>query len=252
MDKFDVVVLRVMHGWMEIGDITRERLHEAATITHKDLGADTVVFITVPFTNNVKTLTTYEGVSMANAMIRDTVRTWHLDQNDTTALVLDYETYSNHVIWSNARSMGYDVSDPLAASDSTFNAEGTGFLFERLDQKTWPPSIPQVCAEKPGAGNGTYCDRNYLFSDGMHFCTKTLSARIGAGLACLLGCAYNRHGGTPSPSSLSSSSKREEEARNIGGIRACERIAHIRGLSFAERSRWRNCIFKARWNLRTK
>lgn len=219
MEKVDAVVFRVMHGWMTIEEITKERLHEAADIAHR-FGADTVVFVTIPFTNNVLNASILEGVSRANEMIWDTARTWRLVRNDTTALVLDYGTYSNHVIWANARHIGYDVSDPLTASDSVFDAEGPGFLFERLDQETWPPSIPHVCAKIPT--HRSHCDRNWLFSDGMHFCTETLSARIGSGVACLLGCVYNRRGGA-----LSLLDTHEPEQREKGHIddrlRSCER-----------------------------
>lgn len=204
VERIDAVIFRVQHGWMDISEITRERIIEAAEMAKKVLDVSTIIFITVPFTNNVNTIEIMEGVRKINDMIWDVARTWHTtrktqEHHDTTILVMDYATFSQHLIWTNARYMGYNVTAPLLhhgdydKQQEIFATEGPTFLLERLNTKVWPPSIPQVCSKQPTkASEGMYCDRNYLFADGIHFCTETLSARIGASVACLLGCVFNR------------------------------------------------------------
>ena len=68
-----------MHGWMTVEQITRERVVKAASMTRSVLGAQTIVFITASFTNNVLTKETYEGVSKVNEMIHDVANKWHLE-----------------------------------------------------------------------------------------------------------------------------------------------------------------------------
>ncbi|KAL7530037.1 hypothetical protein ACHAXR_004550 [Thalassiosira sp. AJA248-18] len=226
--KIDVVIFRVMHGWMTVEEITRERVVEAAELAHSVLGAETIVFFTVPMTNNVKTVDMLNGVNGINDMIRDVARNWHLQHNSTTVLVMDYAAYSNHVMWTNARQMGYNVSNPLDAAvlgdSKVFDLEGPKFLLERLKLKEWPPSIPMVCSKKPPPeSGGAYCERNILFNDGMHMCTETLAARLGSAIACLLGCVYNRRGGGSKTEENSDTTKSTLLERRELKIRACER-----------------------------
>lgn len=226
----DVVVFRVMHGWMTVEEITRERVVEAAELAHSILGASTIVFMTVPFTNNVKNDTIMEGVRKINDMIRDIARGWHRG-HDTVLLVMEYGAYCNHVIWTNARHLGYDVSAPLTADPGAFDREGPRFLQERLKKERWPPSIPMVCARRPPPeSGGAYCEQNLMFEDGMHFCTETMAARIGAGIACLLGCVYNRKGPETGPRRANNSTQLYSEGQ-ILKIRACERQCNEQFLS---------------------
>lgn len=44
--NFDVVIFRVMHGWMALHEITHERLVEAVELSHELLGTTTVVSLT--------------------------------------------------------------------------------------------------------------------------------------------------------------------------------------------------------------
>lgn len=190
--KMDACVFRVPHGWMRIDEITRERIIEAAELAHSLLRADTIIFLTVPFSNNVKTVEDLESVKQINIMIHEIANTWHLD-HDTKMLILDYATYCDHIIWTNARHIGYNVSAPLEVSESVLHEEAPNFLLDRLLQTKWPPSIPMTCAKLPTNDSGrVYCDQNLLFRDGIHICPETLAARIGTGIACLLGCVYNR------------------------------------------------------------
>ena len=238
--KLDAVIFRVMHGWMSVEEITRERIIEAAMLANSILGAETIIFITVPFTNNVKDAHMYEGVSKVNEMIWDVAENWYHDHPESIVLVMDYAAYSNHIIWANARHIGYNVSDPLTVVDSkVFDSEGPKFILERLNQNVWPPSIPQVCSKKPTSeSDGAYCERNILFNDGMHMCTETMSARVGAAVACLLGCVYNRKGQSSSSLVDSSLERMQKESvattklkTRIMKIRACERQCNSQFMS---------------------
>jgi len=217
IERFDVVVFRVMHGWMLIDEITHERLVEAIELANELLGATTVILMTIPFTNNVKTVEEMQKAEVINEDIREIAKSWHL-RNETTGvkhvLVQEYGNYYNHIIWTNARHLGYNVSSPLSASQFLFDMEGPHFLYDRLnDGGPWSPSIPMVCSDMQSLEiERSKCNRNYLFSDGMHTCPEKLASRYGANLACLLGCIYNGRAGE----SVEDSSLRETS------IRACE------------------------------
>ena len=218
---------------MDIKEITRNRIIEAAEMAKKILYVSTIIFITVPFTNNVATVEIMEGVRKVNDMIWDVARTWHTTRtkpnHDTTMLVMDYATFTNQLLWANAIDMGYNVTSPLLhhgnyeKQQEVFAKEGPTFLLQRLNNKVFPPSIPQVCTKQPTKeSGGMYCDRNILINDGMHFCTETLSARIGAATACLLGCAFNRKEDVTDKASTKSDADADTENRE-SQLRDCER-----------------------------
>ena len=212
---------------MKIHEITHDRLVEAVELSHELLGASTVVLMTIPFTNNVKTMEEMIKVEKVNDDIRQIARSWHERKNTEVkhVLVLEYGTYYNHIIWSNGIHLGYNVTHPLRATQEVFDTEGPGFVSDRLEEGgSWPPSIPMVCSDlKSLNSNGRKkCNRNYLFSDGMHTCPETLASRYSAGLACLIGCVYNRRKGVDISNST---------GINHGQIRACEKECNEQFLS---------------------
>jgi len=216
VQKFDAVVFRVMHGWMKSNEITHDRLVEAVELSHELLGAETVVLMTIPFSNNVLAVEDMNVVNRINADIRDIAQGWHL-RNSTGVkhvLVQEYGAYLNHIIWSNAKHIGYNVSAPLTMTEEMFDLEGPTFLYDRLETgKQWKPSIAQVCSERNWLGTEkAKCHRNYLISDGMHICPETLAARYGVAVACLLGCVYNRESGVDN-----------QQQHDEINLRACER-----------------------------
>ncbi|KAL7444590.1 hypothetical protein ACHAXH_006442 [Discostella pseudostelligera] len=198
VDNFDVVILRVMHGWMDLHEITYARLVEAVELSHTLLGATTVLLMTVPFTNNVKTIEDMIKVNEINEVMRSIARDWHLMRETNVGglqhiLVVEYGSYYNHIIWSNGRHLGYNVTHPIRATEFIFETEGPDLLLDRVQGGgEWPPSIPMICSDTSLLGpDRRTCNRNYLFSDGMHVCPETLASRFAAGAACLLGCVYN-------------------------------------------------------------
>jgi len=249
--NFDVVVFRVMHGWMKSHEITHDRVVEAIELSHELLGATTVVLMTVPFTNNVITVEEILKVKEINNDIREIARTWHTrtDYNGgvQNVLVLEYGTYYNHIIWSSAIHLGYNVTPPLRATEQTFDNEGPTFLLDRLQNVgEWPASISMVCSDTSSLGTErNKCDRNYLYLDGMHTCPETLASRYGVGLACLIGCAYNgRRTTNNSNNGKATNANREEDGQTINNnndndnvelhqqnMRACEQECNAQFLS---------------------
>ena len=86
-------------------------------------------------------------VNRINDEIRNIAEGWQLREHAGVrhVLVLEYEKFYNHIIWTSARHLGYDVSSPLHASQQEFEMEGQTFLFDRLkDNSEWPASISMV------------------------------------------------------------------------------------------------------------
>lgn len=215
VEKFDVVLFRTTHGWMSAKELTYNRFIEAISLAGQLLRAKTVVLQTIPFTNNIKTVGDWKEMYRINSMIRDIAKNWNHHNSTTTTsvkhvLVHEYGQYVNHIIWKNAKYLGYNVSDPIGANkDAILEKEGPTFLFDRLkDGQQFSASIPMVCSDLESLGvSRDKCNRNYLFSDGMHVCPERLSFRYGVGLACLIGCVYNR----------------DDDDPGQDGIRGCER-----------------------------
>mmetsp|Transcript_13328 Transcript_13328/g.28923 ORF Transcript_13328/g.28923 Transcript_13328/m.28923 type:complete len:177 (-) Transcript_13328:1038-1568(-) len=105
-------------------------------------------------------------------------------------LVLEFGNFTNQLLWTNARSLGVNVSDPRQVSGDTGweLKDNVTTLMTSLD---WGLRIPQVCADNINNTMTLKCIRNYISNDDMHWCTETIGARFTAGLACLLGCALN-------------------------------------------------------------
>ncbi|KAL7538445.1 hypothetical protein ACHAXR_008553 [Thalassiosira sp. AJA248-18] len=179
--KFDVCIIRVMHGWMPFQAITHERLVEAIELSGKLLGAKTVVIMTVPFTNNVKNKDNVNKMNAINEDIRQIARDWDASSKSGSGvqhvLVLEYGTYYNHIIWSSGIHLGYSgLTHPLKATQKTFDAE-MAFAQDRLKQRFFAPSIPMVCGDMTSleSKDRTNCNRNFLFKDGQHICPETLA-----------------------------------------------------------------------------
>jgi len=222
--QFDSVVMRIPHGWMDIPDITRERIVEAIQLSGENLGVQTVILTTLPLNNNVLTTSDWQGIHDINKIIRDIARTWTPVPGIGVQwiLVQEFGDFTNQILWKNAQHLGY------ATESTTDNApkkqqqqqhqqhdgwelSGGEFLLDRLPlaKRKWPPSIPMVCAEKP-APEAKNCIRNKISTDGIHWCIETLGPRYAASVACLLGCVYNGKG------------PRGSNDRDVGDVRKCE------------------------------
>ncbi|KAL9185706.1 hypothetical protein ACHAXT_003483 [Thalassiosira profunda] len=196
---FDAVVMRIPHGWMDIPDITRERIVEAIELAGESLGVQTVVVTTLPLNNNVLDSSDWQGIARINAMVRDIAQTWKPSPGGGVQwiLVQEFGELTNQILWQNARHLGYNTSSfAVKHEDKGWEQSGVDFLLDRLPlaKRKWPPSIPMVCAERPPKTTGKEgkdCKRNRISTDGIHWCIETLGPRYAASIACLLGCVYN-------------------------------------------------------------
>ena len=204
---FDCVVLRVPHGWMDLHEITRDRIVEEVELLHALFGARAVVISTLPFNNNVVTRSDWRHLIEINGMIRDVAKNWTKPPPNKEGvrwvLVQEFGNFTNQILWENARRLGYDnVSVPDFARQDAWEEAGAEFLLDRLQQagsipSKLSPSIPMVCSKPLSFKkiiNVTDCPRNKISSDGMHWCMESLGARYAASIACLLGCVFNGEG----------------------------------------------------------
>ena len=79
---FGAAIYHVMHCWMIHNKNTLDREVEAIELSNDFFGAKTVLVMTVPFENNVKTMEDYLAVHTINNDIQDIANKWHLLYKD--------------------------------------------------------------------------------------------------------------------------------------------------------------------------
>jgi len=219
--KIDACVIRLPHGWIQLQDITRDRLVQHINLCNKVVGAPTVIISTLPLNNNVETPYDWQDLIKINQIIRDIAQSWkppsHGDDGVRVVLVQEFGNFTNQILWKNAQFIGYNISMPDFAMDG-WEKEGTDFLLHRYSpDQQYAPSIPMVCGhpldswsaknETPPKGPCLY---NMISRDGMHWCIESLGPRYSASIACLLGCVYNgKH-----PDDITT--------KNVANVRQCE------------------------------
>lgn len=223
---YDAFVMRVPHGWMSLEQITREGIVEQIELANRYLGFSTVIISTLPLCNNAVTPSDWAKLGQINGIIRDIAHNWqppHPEERGVrTVLVQEFGNFTSQVIWSNARDIGYDIPAPDPSRPGWEN-EGADFLFDRLAiQGKWPPSKPQVCANRrqwytdnKGGGKNEQCDLNRISVDGSHWCVSSIGPRHSASVACLLGCVYNGR----------------TDGGEMEGVRECERSCNDQFMS---------------------
>ena len=212
---FDAVIIRIPHGWMDIPDITPERIMSAIQLSSENLSVQTVIITALPLNNNVLNATDLIGIHTINNMIRRIARTWKSGPETSVKWILmqEFGNFTNQILWKSAQHLGYDVTGTENNQQTDgWELSGVDFLLDRLQwaKRKWPPSIPMVCAEKPSMVDKN-CIRNKISTDGIHWCIETLGPRYAASIACLLGCVYNGKEETTTVS------------KNSEDVRTCER-----------------------------
>eukprot|EP00581_Thalassiosira_minuscula_P001575 CAMPEP_0183734918 /NCGR_PEP_ID=MMETSP0737-20130205/45159_1 /TAXON_ID=385413 /ORGANISM="Thalassiosira miniscula, Strain CCMP1093" /LENGTH=582 /DNA_ID=CAMNT_0025968537 /DNA_START=140 /DNA_END=1888 /DNA_ORIENTATION=+ len=223
---FDVIVLRLNHGWLTIAELTKERIVEAINLSKMNLGARTIIISTLPLNNNVLAPSDWEGVAKINQMVRDIARNWVPKEPGSAewVLVQEFGNFTNQVLRMNAEHIKLTNSSTPDFSQKEWELGGTDFLLKRLSAATyWYPSIAMVCAEQtfPTINDKKKkvdeCIRNKISRDGCHWCADTIGPRYSASVACLLGCVHN--GREPS------------FVEDMGMVRQCERSCNERFMS---------------------
>lgn len=144
--KFHAIILRPPGpGWMKLHEITRARILESIQLLHKLFHVETVILSTLMFNNNVLNTQDWRDMLAINDMIRDIARTWDGSASGVKfVLVQDLASFTNEILWMNARHLGYNVT-------SSWEQKGSEFLLHRLEMKSWKfnPSISMVCNTPP-------------------------------------------------------------------------------------------------------
>ncbi|KAL9182202.1 hypothetical protein ACHAXT_012854 [Thalassiosira profunda] len=225
---FDACVLRPQHGWMALGDITRDRIEEEIRLCGKTAGAQTAIVSTLPLNNNVLTPEDWDGILRINEQIRDIALEWNASAADEVrwVLVQEFGNLTNQILWRNAKHIGYNITMPDFSQSNGWERQGSEFLLHRYHgikgNQQHAPSIPMVCAyhiDQPfSTKNETagQCFFNKISRDGMHWCVETFGPRYAVSVACLLGCVYN--GGGP-------------DVAGDAGVRRCEHECNDRFMS---------------------
>ena len=203
-------------GWMAPSTITREGLEETITLCRDYLGVETVVIMTINFTNDVHNPAEWTWASNMNSIIRELAQVFNKNAtahgSNFHIQIMEFGNFTTQVHWANARTilsstgLSYEypnLDKPNVSIQDYDQKEEAQFLFDRF--KPWhvqdkhPQSIPTVC----GKMNDEYidtdrgdirknCTRNAIMDDGLHWCMSSVGPRYHAGLSCLLGCVYNR------------------------------------------------------------
>jgi hypothetical protein len=181
--SFDAMVFRIPHGWIPLKAITAKALNETVQLAHKLFGVSVVVFISLPFVNNVVTMKDLKRLKEKNDLLRDFVQSWQNDGGGGGVkhlLLLEFGDFADSLMEWNARLLGFDTS----VANYTMEALS---CCPRLKIKQ---SIAQLCSIRVPIGTRD-CEGNAISIDGMHWCMKTIGGRFFAGASCLLACAYN-------------------------------------------------------------
>jgi hypothetical protein len=144
-----------------------------------------VIFVTIPFDNDVGAMWRFEAI---NKMVRNFCKSWkpsNATMGVQQVLYLDFRALMHDLIKTNAHHIGI-----AGTNDTTY-------MMQRLNFTPFPPSIAQACAELPSDVYQRSCKRTVISADGKHPCMETVGARINAGLACLLNCAFDEDLTTP-------------------------------------------------------
>jgi hypothetical protein len=204
--SFDAMVIRIPHGWIPLRNITAKALNETVQLAHELFGVSVIVFISLPFVNNVVTMEDLRMLKEKNDLLREFVRSW---QNDGGAggvqhlLLLEFGDFADSLMEWNARLMGFDTSATNYTMDSLSCRPGKGhdvcrkvrvdvanYKMENLYGGPFKKSIAQLCSSRVPMKRRK-CERNSISNDGMHWCMETIGSRFIAGASCLLACAYN-------------------------------------------------------------
>jgi hypothetical protein len=189
IQRFDVVVMRIPHGWIPIENVTRQALREAIDLVHELFGARKVVLLTIHTTNNVENMDDVDLLDEKNRMIRHFADTWTQQPTGNSCSGVEQMAYydlgrlADTLLEWNARLLGYDTSgnksyimDPLKTPAHLKSL--------RLRFK-----IAHICAERVPSLSRT-CAHNSILVDGIHLCMNTFSGRVYAGVACIIQCMY--------------------------------------------------------------
>ena len=234
--SFDAVVLNYNIWILPVNSSIESRYHDAIRLARDIAGAKAVILVTYPSSRQTQTFENWRGIYETNQMLRDFSAANNKFMNHVT-LVLEFGNLTNQILWSNARSLGMNVSDPrIVSSQPEWELnDNITTLFRRFRVCAGDGCLhmPMVCAEY--VHESSDCLKNIISHDDTHWCTELIGARFSAGVTCLLGCAFNNCTG---------------ETKSAETIARCERNCNEQFMTLTPiRHEWLNiCLGLARVN----
>lgn len=198
---FDAVVVNYNNWILPIDPTGVEKKYwDAINLAKKIAKAKLVILVTYPSTRrtNSTNLAAWRNIHAVNEMLRNISSTNNQISENPLTLVLEFGNFTNQILWLNARNLGLlNVSDPyeVASTPDWELRDNIATLFQRFKVCAGDGCLhmPMVCNEY--ADEKSDCIRNIISYDDTHWCTETIGARFSAGVACLLGCAFNKCNG---------------------------------------------------------
>jgi hypothetical protein len=182
--SFDAMVIRIPHGWMTLNQISEKALNETVHLAHELFGVSSIVFVSLPFVNNVVTMEDLRLLNEKNTLIRDFVQNWEKSGDAGSGvehlLLLEFGDFADSLMEWNARLMGFNTSSANYTMEALSCCPGRGFK----------QSIAQLCSTRVPVGTSK-CELNSISRDGTHWCMETVGGRLFAGTSCLLACVFN-------------------------------------------------------------
>jgi hypothetical protein len=65
------MVIRIPHGWMTLDQISEKALNETVHLAHELFNVSSIVFMSLPFVNNVNTMEDLRLLNETNTLIRN-------------------------------------------------------------------------------------------------------------------------------------------------------------------------------------
>jgi len=232
--RVDVLVFRVSQPWMEWEEMTFNKMHKTIATAKEQLHVKTVVFMTIPFSNNIVDARDVQEMHAKNEMIKQFAQNYPTDperESGITVVYLDLAQLNNQLVQQNALDLGFSVThdkDFDFSYDILFNPKYPDP--QRQDQVTHTRSIGQICGGVKVPHNATDCVYDNMISyDGQHLCLKTFGGRLMAGMACVIRCATTY---------VTTSSKGSSSGNNRGNdtplLRECEEACNDQYMSLRE------------------
>jgi hypothetical protein len=240
VQQFDAMIFRIPHGWLTLDEITHDTLVKSLVLSNHIFGVRTIILMTLPLNNNVKTMEELEQLHRVNAMIRDVADHWpeyivvgrhqseHKNESDSRGiqhvLLLEFGKWAMELTELNAQeNLGWNITS--SKTPTTNGTTNSSFLLDRLGCKKFPPSIAMACTNPNVKVGDCSCDQNIISIDGMHWCMEGIGGRLLGGMACLLQCPLLLR------KSGSNSSSGGGEDGSIPDLKACEQRCNSRFMS---------------------
>ena len=193
--KFDAMVFRIQHGWLTLQQITKDRLEELVKVAHELFGISTIIFPTIPFSNNIATVEDFELLHEVNDMIRNFVQSYQPPSSMSGVqqlMVMDFGNLIQLLMEQNAMTVGWDIHN----TTHPYWLDRTYWPAKKVHKIQIRAAMPLVCSERVEPLTvGLDCRRNMFSVDGMHYCMGSIGNRIFAATACMLACVYNEQKG---------------------------------------------------------